>query len=451
MTTLIASVKMDLLAAVQNDLAQFDWFEVRSEVDGMVGRFRMLMDALIVEGERPTAAFDEQQRIADYLGCVLATPKLLDLRHQQAPIKIDPQCHNYGDKREMFSPEAARDHSVRIDRAINGRAGAVSPLGKPAVVGHGMRSGMGMLAGWQVPNATFNAKLGYRTWKGIQVYPSTIEGLEVIQLPNGRSHGLGYCDYSGVASSLVWGSALVNDRIVETADVYTTAPYHKLITNAALPLPMARYPGVGLPAELVVSPPFEPSNLGEAALYYAQQDLAAGVRELYGANDGPEIRKYLDRFGLKAPKHWCAAALSSWLFRGAIAMNVDAPILGSPGARACEGQFIRAKLWVPKSRLDDRALVPGNVPVWWRGAEPSWPGHIGIIESHKNGSKWFQCIEGNSGDRGDRVARMPESTDDPQLLGVGVLANTSAPYQPTQHELLEAARLIQLGCDVMRG
>jgi hypothetical protein len=443
---------MQLLEAIKRGLADYDWADVHSEWNGHKARFRMLVDALVVDGVRKTCSAREAQEIADYLGCTLATPRLLDLRHEQAPVRIWPQTAAYIDQRDMLSSEAERDHSVRIDRAVGTRSGMISPVGKPWVIGHGMKPGRGMLYGWHVPEGQWSSRRHCMTWRGIKVYPS-VSGTSqyVIQQPNCHRHLLSYRDYAMMLSSLVWGQCVVNGRAVETADVYTSPEYGGLISESGTPLPMARHPGVPLaePEPEPASVPHFP-NLGAAALYFARHDHAAKVRESLGRNDGPEIRKYLARFGLKAPKHWCASALASWMIRGAGAMGLEAPILGSAGARATEGQFRAAGLWRGKSELDERALQPGNVPIWWRGKGPSdWPGHIGILRGRKGDN--MLTIEGNSGPRGDRVAKMTRSLNDPRFLGVGILTGSVVPYQPTANELVEAGRLIELGCDVMRG
>lgn len=190
------------------------------------------------------------------------------------------------------------------------------------------------------------------------------------------------------------------------------------------------------------------ANLGLAVLRFAQADLAADVRET-SRNDGPRIREYAARFGLVPPINWCSSALGTWLQDAAKELGIKPPIAGSAGARATMGQFMAAGLWVPWQELTPDDLEPGNVPIWWRVRRDSWQGHIGIIE--RVDGIVMQTIEGNSGLRGDRVARMVRSADDVQLLGVGLLSSIDIPYEPTQHELETAARLMKLGAEVMLG
>ena len=186
---------------------------------------------------------------------------------------------------------------------------------------------------------------------------------------------------------------------------------------------------------------------GAVTLQCALADLAAGVvEERY--NDGPRIRVYLKRFGLTPPQNWCASAVAQWLWEAAGQLDREAPIAGSPGARATMGQFMRAGLWVPWHELDDSVLVAGNVPVWWRVSPTDWRGHIGIIETMSSAGKMV-TIEGNSGLRGDRVARMIRDPADERLLGIGIL--TGEPVEPSEGRLEEAARLMKLGAEVMLG
>lgn len=188
------------------------------------------------------------------------------------------------------------------------------------------------------------------------------------------------------------------------------------------------------------------SDLGLAALWFATCDLQAGVREDLGRNDGHRIRQYAEAFALKPPINWCAVSLSAWLRKGALLSDIDAPIGGSPAARAIEAQFIEAGLWVPKDKLNPDVLVPGNVPVWWRGQSiDDWPGHIGIIDSCVG--MVMDVIEANSGKYGDSVAKMKRPIIAPKLLGVGVLRGERTRHEfhePSDAELEQAGRLIRL-------
>jgi hypothetical protein len=200
-------------------------------------------------------------------------------------------------------------------------------------------------------------------------------------------------------------------------------------------------------AQLTIEPPFGArTDLGLAALFFAKLDLQDGIRENLGRNDGTRIRKYAKYFGLKPPVNWCAISFSAWLRKAAKLCGIEPPIEGSPAARNIEGQFIQAGLFVPRRKLTADVLVPGNVPIWWRGKdENDWPGHIGIIDHVLNVNMYV--VEANSGRFGDEVAEMPRSIMAPKLLGVGVLRGQRVRHEfhePTDAELERAGQLIRL-------
>ena len=161
-------------------------------------------------------------------------------------------------------------------------------------------------------------------------------------------------------------------------------------------------------------------TLGEAVLAEALADLDAGIREDLGRNDGHKIREYLAPWGLKPPQNWCSVAVAAWLSRACCLHGLTQPIKGSPGAQATMAQLKRAGLWVPAQRLTSADLTPGAIIVWQRGKPGSWMGHIGVVDQPgEDGHVW--TVEGNSGPRGDRVARMDRRLGDARLFGVGRL------------------------------
>jgi hypothetical protein len=193
-------------------------------------------------------------------------------------------------------------------------------------------------------------------------------------------------------------------------------------------------------------PPGAKTDLGLATLFFAELDVQDGIRENLGRNDGTRIREYAKHFGLKPPVNWCAISFSAWLRKAAALIAISAPIEGSPAARAIEGQFIEAGLWVPKNKLSEDVLVAGNVPIWWRGKdENDWPGHIGIMSGFDGVN--MRVVEANSGRYGDCVATMPRSIMAPKLLGVGVLRGQRVRHEfhePSDAELERAGQLIRL-------
>lgn len=181
-----------------------------------------------------------------------------------------------------------------------------------------------------------------------------------------------------------------------------------------------------------IPPPTETAaGLGSAVRSEAIADLRADVREVpAGSNDGPAIRAYFDGTGVEPPQNWCAAAVTTWMKRAAQKLGVSLPVTGSLGAKALMEQFRRTGRFVTAAeiRRDHRRLSAGMIVFWDRSdpARPStaWWGHVGVCSSVEQDPAFghiFGSIEGNSGTRGDRVAEMSRSVDDPRFLGAGWL------------------------------
>jgi hypothetical protein len=399
----------------------------------------------------------EAQQCADLIGAVLPTPKLLDLRFAAASCHVDPQPKHYPGGRGMSSDAAVRAHSQRVSTEAEKRGeGIVSNVGKHWVLHDRALAARAVLYGWHVRD-------NGPTWRGIKLYPSVaVPGVSVIQ-PVSTAHGYGHHDYS-MTLLCVAGECVVDGERRETAEVYTDPALAGLVTASGRPLRAARLPGV--PVEVPPAHPSQegsmreesadeatgidtPANVGLAVLELARQDL--DVREDLGRNDGHRIREYLAEFGLSPPQHWCASALGYWLRRACQWLGVPRPIEGSAGAQATMGQFRAAGRWIPADAPGFLAAMrKGNVVVWRRGPPGSWQGHIGVIESCPIGGT-FWTIEANSGPRGETVARMRRTVEEPRLLGVGILDTVKPPYTPSLTEYRDAERLMRLSADVMRG
>ena len=171
-------------------------------------------------------------------------------------------------------------------------------------------------------------------------------------------------------------------------------------------------------------------TLGQAVLEQAMVDFGNNVREDLGRNDGHRIREYLAPWNLKPPQNWCSVAVAAWLRQACELHGLEQPIAGSPGAQATMAQLKKAGLWVAASKITDDDLQPGNIVVW-RRPPATWTGHIGLLERMSGGE--MVCIEGNSGSKADRVARMRRRLDDPLLLGIGRLDGFEGFPVPVEH------------------
>ncbi|XXY23355.1 peptidoglycan-binding protein [Sorangium sp. So ce216] len=163
------------------------------------------------------------------------------------------------------------------------------------------------------------------------------------------------------------------------------------------------------------------ASLGEAMLAQARADLRDGVRES-SYNDGKRIQAYFAGTGAAPPDPWCGAAQRDWLRRGGRTLGIEPaklPIQGSVGAKATMRQLQKARRWVDAEeiRRNPELLRPGMIAVWHRGAPGAPTGHIGAVSVREG--RDFAAIEGNSGQRSDRVAEMPHNVNEPNFLGAG--------------------------------
>lgn len=147
----------------------------------------------------------------------------------------------------------------------------------------------------------------------------------------------------------------------------------------------------------VEPPPPQPasggSGCGKKALAVALSELAKGAGEVGGDNKGPWVAKYLAGAGLKEGQPWCASFVS-WCFLqacGGDKKKMPFPYLA--GARnlyrACE-----------KKGFVVQEPAAGDLIVWWRESLSSGKGHIGFVESVKDG--YVYTVEGN---KSPKVAR----------------------------------------------
>ena len=169
-------------------------------------------------------------------------------------------------------------------------------------------------------------------------------------------------------------------------------------------------------------------DLAMLALAEAKLDLARGIKEEGGYNDGPAIEAYAQPLGLHAPISWCAAAYSAWVRRASKQLGIEPPPVGSALAQEVMRQFMALGRFIPVEQAVDADLTPGTTVIWSRLPNPSWQGHIGIITAHTPGSDTFETIEGNSGPQGDRVALMVRSLSGyagHDILGFGKLSGST--------------------------
>lgn len=375
-----------LLDAFRSGDASYAWSDVTSSHGGHTATFRMFRDAARIGDTRWACSAREAQQIADHIGAVLPTPLLLDLRHDQAQTKIDPQTQS-----PCTSSDAAiRLHSLRISEAAKlGPGGIVSPVGKQWCLG----AGEPWLYGWMVPSATW--KHGRRTWRGIPVQPSVSRPDQyVIQSPSTGRHSLDQIDYS-MFLVLVHGECIVDGQRMPTRDVYTSAGLCGLAVAHGAPLSPARYSGVPEPlggAQAPTAP--QRGTLGQRLVAWCRAEMANGVCEVPpGSNGGPRIAEYHGctirdgrPVGIKRGP-WCASAISYGLTQCAIAGKHIVP--------RCSGYELEQDAKASGTWAEEPRCV-GDLCILARGS--AWERHVCAVLSMPDEHGDFVTIGGNEGD-----------------------------------------------------
>ncbi len=299
--------------------------------------------------------------------------------------------------------ETTLEHSIRHDVNMRQQIASAGWNGRIPLANwgkswtHGAPKGRAHLMGWWVPNLALYTpppgQAGHRSGPGF-VQPRPAPGSQ-------GAHGAQDQHDDGTTTLLVRRrrpagiSPGIVDAVSEAVEV---------VADAASAF-------VGL------EPADDAMALPEALLAAARADL--GVCEQGGKNRGPEVDAWLRAVGVEPPGNWCAATVAKWIRDAVAATGRQAPIQGSPGAKATMAQLQAAKRWSAKAA---GVVRPGFIVVWHRGAPGAWTGHVGICESVVEGG--MVTIEGNSGPMGDRVARMSRPFSDPNLLGVGTIGDS---------------------------
>lgn len=105
-----------------------EWTTIISNYKGRRAEIQVSTDALKVLGVRIDVTAEGAQRIADALGTILPTPRILQLIWEQADVRIEP-CTSAADAK-MASTARMLEHSECVDQRIGGRKGVVANEGK---------------------------------------------------------------------------------------------------------------------------------------------------------------------------------------------------------------------------------------------------------------------------------------------------------------------------------
>lgn len=165
-----ALVNWDIVSAVRDGKARFEWEEVASKVGGDTLYVSVMRDAIRFDGVPPmnwhrevlgsSESFDgvrvpatasEMQQIADMLFCMLPTPYVLDLVWKQAALRFDPVV-NLGPNK-IVATQNVHDVHLAVEKKL-ASAGAYPARGIVASVGKY----------WSVCNALIPPSPDERKW-----------------------------------------------------------------------------------------------------------------------------------------------------------------------------------------------------------------------------------------------------------------------------------------------
>ncbi len=230
-----------ILVRVQNGTADpIAWSAITSTIAGHAATFYVMSDALKIDGVRPGMSARGAQLVADNLGAMLLTPKLLDLAYAQRAVTIPPELM-YDDNRMMTNAWFVRQ-SAAVDAAIAAAgysSGIVQTVGKPWMISNALEAhaGHGENYGWHTPPGTG------ATYKGAPTYASvTLPGVRVLQQP-GWTHDFAFqADYAETCV-LLRADCVVDGVARKTGDVLQDATLCALGSHEG-PLRIIRQPGV---------------------------------------------------------------------------------------------------------------------------------------------------------------------------------------------------------------
>lgn len=477
---------IDWVIAVQQGDFQHEWLELTIEEEGHVGVFYVSKNPARVDGVFETISAQDNQKLADYLGCTLLTPKLLEARWDACDVKLQPLPSGLVKPGGTISNTSGKEHSDAVLRYIESLGEdpydkSFGGIGKAWLID--LEDEMATNGGWFVHKDEVTMHKGKPTWKGIPLLKSwTLPDVFCIQKGGldpwlesigasdpelGDAHDNRHHDYSQKAFFLR-EDCLIDGKRSDVRTVMLNQEFAFLVTHHGRPLASVRVPSVTPYPRMSSIPvpkpeeddhptvPRMPSiSLWAETLSQAEIMLARGVHEDIGPNDGEVIREAAKLFGLTPPINWCAVTFGLWLHEASEIIGVEPPIAGSPGAQATMLQFKEAGRWVAAKDITDAVLLPGNVPIWTRPPH-SWTGHIGILKSYDPEKRIMHTIEANSGPKADKVAAMERSRDDKRLLGIGILNDGSettnvATWDPSlwEHtvELVNTQEECWGGCD----
>ncbi len=184
-----------ILKRVEEGTIQYGYTYVDSIYNNHVANFKVFSDALKIDGYRVNVTAEDQQKIADILGCSLLTAKLSDMIWDQARIRVSPCIRPI-----TSSVKAMLEHSTAIDKKIGENQNTkllISTVGKDWIIDNTMNSpGKAINHGWHFEGASCQGIAGNIN-PSLLKNPKTKQYWKLIQAV-GTRHGSNHSDYSQV-------------------------------------------------------------------------------------------------------------------------------------------------------------------------------------------------------------------------------------------------------------
>lgn len=227
-----------LLSRVAQGQAQVTWADVTSTVGAHTGVFRVMADALRLDGVRINVSAATQQGIADLLGCSLLTAKLADLAYAQRQVTLCPFPRPIA-----MTTASMVEHSAKIDAALSKLGpvgGLIQTVGKHWIIDNelALHPGRAMNYGWHFQGASFQSIQG-------EVVPT------LMKQPNGQyqrliqgrgtAHDIYHVDYSQTCV-LVQLACTVDGQAMSLLDVFADPALAPLVSHQGV-LKVTRQPG----------------------------------------------------------------------------------------------------------------------------------------------------------------------------------------------------------------
>lgn len=312
----------DWLKAHKDGTLVHDWAPLRLAANGHVAVLRVSADAVRVcrggEKIRETAGAYAYQQLADVFGALMPTAKILEERHRQASVKLEPMVAplvksggNVGNVRPEES-SGAIDRAIRQATDVVAGDWLVSNVGKQFVIDRACNEKVAVNHGFIVSiSACRNGQ-----WRGTPTAESVALGTSwrVIQR-RGTAHGFGEIndqdDYSQTVI-LVDDVCELDGVVVPTSRLYTELEYAPLVLHDGLPLAWSRHPGVPLAGSgaPISEPPDTLPTGASGAVFLAAEKTPATPQQVFEALD----KAWRTQLGSEPKRESLLVLLAQWAF-----------------------------------------------------------------------------------------------------------------------------------------